>query len=281
VLADKRGHLICLGERAGVLQHGNQRIIAESPASGLTPEQRERLCSMALDLAHLVDYQGLGAVEFLVDEAGQFYFTEIKPRIQVEHPLSEMVTRVDLVREQIRIAAGEPLALEQGDVEQRGCAMMCRVNAEDPWNRFLPSPGVLRQVRLPGGPEVRVDTYVYSHCSVPGQYDPLIAKVLAWGADRDQCEQRLRRALRDMQLVGTPTTLPLLQRVLRATDFTPDIYSAEFLMQPFDDKAEADLHRRNLAAAAAVFYVRRNQLFRPSIPARLMSGWHRETRRLS
>lgn len=140
---------------------------------------------------------------------------------------------------------------------------------------------MLRQVRLPGGPEVRVDTYVYSNCSVPGKYDPLIAKVLAWGPDREQCEQRMRRALRDMQLVGTPTTLPLLQRVLHATDFTPDIYSAEFLMQPFDDKAEAELHRRNLAAAAAVFYVRRNQLFRPSVPARLMSGWHRESRRLS
>ncbi len=279
IIADQRGSLIHLGERGGLLQHGNQKIIEEAPTSYLTADQREKLWQAALDLARLFNYQSVGTVEFLVDGNGQFYFTEIKARIQVDHSLTEMASRVDLVREQIRIAAGEPLTLTQADVLPRGWSMMCRINAEDPFNGFLPSPGELSKVRLPGGPEVRVDTYVYSGCSVPGNYDPLVAKLTVWAEDRDLCIRRMRRALKDFNLIGTPTNLPLLQRILLTADFAADKYSTTFLEQSLDSIPDSRL--RDLAAVAAVLYAQRNQMFRPSTPERLASGWHRESRRLS
>ncbi len=280
ILADQGGHLIHLGEHMGTLQQGSQRIIEESPAFCLSPEQRERLWQTALALGRRFNFQNVGTVEFLVDADGQFYFTEFRARIQIEHPLAELITRIDLVREQIRLVAGEALALEQQDVQLRGWAMMCRINAEDPWNHFLPSPGQLHQVRRPSGSEVRVDTYVYSRCDIPGNYDPLIAKLSVWAEDREPCVQRMRRALKDFVLIGTPTNLPLLQRIMRAPDFEPGIYSTEFLEKPLLDHQEAETDLRNLAVAAAVFYARRNQLFQPSTPDRLLSGWHRDSRRL-
>lgn len=279
IIADPQGNVVHLGERGGLLQHGNQKIIEESPTSYLTDDQRAKLWQAALDLARLFNYQNVGTVEFLVDNNGQFYFTEIKARIQVDHPLTELVSRVDLVREQIRIAAGEPLTLQQADVLPRGWSMMCRINAEDPFNGFLPSPGDLSKVRLPGGPEVRVDTYVYSGCSVPGDYDPLVAKLTVWAEDRDQCIARMRRALKDFNLIGTPTNLPLLQRILLTGDFVPEEYSNTYLEQSLESIPDARL--RDLAAVAAVLYAQRNQTFRPSTPERLASGWHRESRRLS
>ncbi len=169
--------------------------------------------------------------------------------------------------------------VRQADVLPRGWSMMCRINAEDPFNGFLPSPGDLSKVRLPGGPEVRVDTYVYSGCSVPGDYDPLVAKLTVWAEDRDQCIARMRRALKDFNLIGTPTNLPLLQRILFTGDFVPEEYSNTYLEQSLESIPDARL--RDLAAVAAVLYAQRNQTFRPSTPERLASGWHRESRRLS
>jgi acetyl/propionyl-CoA carboxylase alpha subunit len=285
VLGDQHGRLIHLGEREGSLQYGNRKVIEESPAPCLSQSQRERLWQTALDLARLFNYQGLGTVEFLVDEAGRFYFTEIKARIQVEHPLTEMISRVDLVREQIRLAAGEPLGLEQRDVSLSGWAMLCRIRAEDPWRRFLPSPGRLQRVRLPAGPEIRLDTYVYGGCNIPAEYDSLIAKLTVWAPDRAMCVERMRRALEDLKVVGVPTNLPLLQQVLQAPEFAQQSYSTDFLDHSFvagdhNRQVEPETHLRDLAVAAAVLYVRRNQLFRPSVPERLSSGWHQDSRRL-
>ena len=184
VLADSHGNTLHLGEREGSLLRHNQKLIEESPASCLEQSQREALWAMALDIARLFHFQGVGSVEFLLDSAGNFHFTEIKSRIQIEHPVSEMISDVDIVAEQIRIAAGEPLSVTQEGIRLNGHAMICRINAEDPWNDYLPSPGELRRFRLPQGPGVRVDTYGYVGCQIPIRYDSLLAKVTVWDDTR-------------------------------------------------------------------------------------------------
>jgi acetyl/propionyl-CoA carboxylase alpha subunit len=281
VMGDRQGNLIHLGEREGSLRYGNQKLIEETPAPCLSPARRRDLWQAALELARLFELQNVGTVEFLVDEAGQFYFTEIKPRIQIEHPLTEMVSGVDLVREQIRIAAGEPLNLDQQAVRLEGWAMQCRISAEDPWRQFLPNPGYLHMVRLPGGPGVRVDTYVYSGSYIPTEYDPLVAKLVVWGMDRAECLERMRQALREFQLTGTPTNMPLVQRILSQPGFIQGDYTTELLPDPLEETTALDeTYYRDLAVIAAVAYLRQRQSFRPVIPERVLGGWHRESRRL-
>lgn len=280
ILGDGHGNLVHLGEREGSLVHGNRKVVEETPSPSLTSVQRAELCETAVAIARLFHYQNAGTVEFLLDEAGQFYFTEIKSRIQVEHPLTELVTRIDLIREQIRIAAGDSIEFVQSDVQMQGWAMLCRVKAEDPWNHFLPSPGPIQQVRLPGGGEIRVDTYVYSGCHVPAVYDPLIAKVSAWAPNRALCLQRMRRALEDFKLLGTATNLPLLQRVFLSPAFQEGVYTTDLLTHPIDKGINVNGHVRDLAAAVAILYVRRNELGNSTTPQRLQSGWHRTSRRL-
>ena len=280
ILADQHGSIVHLGEREGSLIVGNQKVIEESPAPCLSPDQRAALWQAALDIAGLFDYRSVGSIEFLVDADGQFYFTEFKSRLQVDHPISEIITRVDLVREQIRIAAGEPLSIKQEDVHLHGSAMMCRISAADPLRRFLPSPGTLRLVRLPGGPEVRVDTYVYSGSTVPAEYDPLIAKLTVWGETREQCHTRLRRSLEEIAIVGTQTNVPLLQQIVNTPTFADGCYTTDFLHQPLETQEQPETYFRDLAVAAAILYASRNQSFRPAVPKRLSSGWHRDSRRL-
>ncbi len=219
IVADSQGRRIHLGEREGSIIHSNQKIVEEAPALCLTAAQREAMLQTALDLARLFNYENLGTVEFLVDADGVFYFSEFKARIQIEHTLTEMLTGLDLVQLQLLMAAGEPLPLRQADVRLDGWALMCRLRAEDPTNNFLPSPGRLRRVRLPGGPDVRVDTYVYCHCDVPPAYDPLVAKVTVWAPDRPRAVERMRRALEDFTIIGPPTNLPLLTRVMHHPAF--------------------------------------------------------------
>ncbi len=245
VVGDGDGHYIHLGEREGSLRYGNQKLIEETPAPCLTPVRRRELWQAALELARLFELQNVATVEFLVDENGQFFFTEIKPRIQIEHPLSEMVSGVDLVREQIRIAAGEPLSVDQEAVRLEGWAMQCRISAEDPWRQFMPNPGYLHMVRLPGGPGVRVDTYVYCGSYIPAEYDPLVVKLVAWGLDRQECLGRLRQALRECQLTGTPTNLPLIQRILSQPGFIEGRYTTELLPNPLDESTSC---RRRLSS---------------------------------
>ncbi len=282
IAADKHGNMIHLGEREGsVLQNGH-KIVEEAPSLCLDQELREKLWQTALDLGQLFNYENVGTVEFIVDDAGQFFFSEIKSRIQVEHPLTEMQTRMDLVHEQIRIAFGEKLSRRQQDIQLTGWAMMCRVRANDPWRNYLPSPGTLKRVRLPGGPEVRVDTYIYCKCEVPAAYVPMLAKLTVWAEDRDMCLQRLRRALEDFTIIGTPTNLPLLQRIVHAPAFVSGEYTTDFRVPLFDDKLseEPDEHLADLAVAAAVLYMRHNQMINPQASERMQGGWHKSSRRL-
>ncbi len=277
VLADRYGNFVHIEEREGSLLHNGQKVIEESPAPCLMPEQRTKLWDTALQIAKLFNYENLGTVEFLVDQTGRFYFTEVKPRLQVEHPLTEMRARIDLVREQIRIAAGERLGYEQDDLSLQGWAMMCRINAEDPLNGDLPSPGAAR-IRLPLGAEVRVDTYIADHGFIPPEYNPLVAKVTVWAAEREVCLRRMQRALQDLWLPGGRTNLPVLQRLLGAARVSDGGYCTDFSMPESAEHAES--YYRDLVAGAAVLYVNRHQAVEAVVPDRLSSGWHRDSRRL-
>lgn len=279
ILADKQGNIIHLGEREGSLQYSSRKVVEEAPAPSLTQEQREGMWKTAVAIARLFRYENAGTVEFLLDKAGNYYFTEIKARIQVEHTLTEMLTRVDLVEEQLRIAAGEPLRHSQESVRFDGWAMLCRVHAEDPWRR-LANPGPLGRVRFPTGPEARIDTYVYSNCNVPARYDSLIAKLTVWGSGRESCLARTRRALEDFQITGTPTNLPLLQHVLCSREFGNGRYDTDSLTHEFRCDPQRETYFRDLAVIAAMLYVRRNQMFRPAVPPRTLNAWHRDSRRL-
>lgn len=202
VLADSEGQVIHLGERDCSLQRRRQKLVEESPAPALPDGLADRIRAAAVTGAAAADYQGAGTFEFLVDEEFNFYFMEINCRIQVEHPVTEMVTGIDLVAEQIRIAAGQPLAFGQSDVTLRGAAIECRINAEDPSRHFAPTPGTLQELALPGGPFVRVDTHARPGYSVPPDYDSMIAKVVAWGPDRKAAIARMRRALTETTMTG-------------------------------------------------------------------------------
>lgn len=280
IVADLHGNLIHLGEREGSLLFGNQKVIEESPAPSLNRHQRQALFQAALELARLFRFENVGTVEFQVDGSGAFFFTEIKPRIQIEHPLTEVLSGVDLVRQQICIAAGEPLKFQQEDFLNKGWAIQCRLRAEDPWKQFLPSPGEVQHLRLPDGPNVRVDTYLQSGCEIPSNYDPLIAKLITWGESREISLQRMRQALKEFQLVGTMTNLALLQRIIEQSDFGEGHYSTEFIPGQTDFEPEYQTYYRDLALIAAVAYLRKNRLVNPTMPGRFLSGWHRDSRRL-
>lgn len=280
IVSDQQGNRVHLGEREGSLLYGNQKILEEAPAPSLSYELRTKIWQAALDIADFFSYENVGTVEFLVNEEGDYFFTEIKPRIQIEHPLSEMLTRIDLVREQIRLAAGEPLNMNQEDVRLNGWAMQCRISAEDPWNQYLPSPGFLRNLRLPGGSDVRVDTYLFSGCVVPIEYDPLVAKLLVWGADRESCRVRLGRALDETQFSGISTNLSLIRRILEQPEFAEGSYSTRFNLSAISEDSADESLLRDLAVAAAITYLRYRGISRPEMPERLLSGWHRESRRL-
>ena len=280
IVGDHHGNLVHLGERDGTIQHNHRKVIEESPAPYLTDAQREDLWRQALAIGRLLGCSNICTIEFVLDAQGHFYFTEVKARIQVEHPITEMRTGIDLVRTQIRIAAGEPLDFSQEDVVLRGCAFQARVNAEDPWNHYLPSPGCLRRFRFPGGPGVRVDTYAYSGCDVPVRYDPLLAKVVAWDETRAGALGRLRRAIADFAISGVQTNLPLLQRILDAPEFAAGTYDSDFNRRPLPGAEVPPEQLRDLAIAAALAYIRRGIDSSGVLPDRAGSGWHRDSRKL-
>jgi acetyl-CoA carboxylase, biotin carboxylase subunit len=209
VLGDGRGNAVHVYERECSLQRRRQKVMEESPSPALTPETRHALCESAARLARSVAYAGAGTLEYLLDADGSFYFIEMNTRIQVEHPVTELVTGLDLVREQLRIAAGEPLSVGQDEIVQRGHAIEFRINAEDPARGFLPSPGTVTALRLPGGPGVRIDTAIYQGYTIPPFYDSLVAKLIVWGADRTEAIARGRRALRELHIEGIKTTTAL------------------------------------------------------------------------
>ncbi len=228
VLADGRGHIIHLGERDCSIQRRHQKLLEETPCPGLADATRRELTAAALRLCRAAGYESAGTVEFLLDRQDRFYFLEVNTRIQVEHPVTEMVTGIDLVRAQIEIAAGEPLGLRQEDVVFRGHAIECRVTAEDPVT-FTPSPGLVTAYVAPGGPGVRVDSHCFAGYTVPPYYDSLVAKVIAHGADRTDALARMRRAVSEFIVEGIRTTLPLHARLLADPRLISGDYSTTFL----------------------------------------------------
>ncbi len=209
-----------LGERDCSSQRRNQKLIEESPSPGLSAAMRDAMGDAAVSLSRHVGYRSAGTIECIVDPAAQaFYFMEMNTRVQVEHPVTECVTGIDIVKEQIRIAAGEKLSIRQEDVRLLGHAVECRINAEDPAHGFAPCPGTLGEVRFPGGPGIRVDSHVHSGAVVPPYYDSLIAKLIAWGTDRDEALARMRRALVELRVDGVETTASFIGRLLDSDEF--------------------------------------------------------------
>ncbi|MBF0128349.1 MAG: acetyl-CoA carboxylase biotin carboxylase subunit, partial [Magnetococcales bacterium] len=228
IMADKHGNAIHLGERDCSLQRRHQKLLEESPSPVLDAATRARLGEMAAKAAREVGYSSLGTFEFLYNN-GEFFFLEVNTRIQVEHPVTELVTGLDLVKEQLRIAAGEPLSLTQDQVTMRGWAIECRINAEDPDRNFIPSPGVITEYHPPGGGGVRIDSGVYAGYRIPPYYDSMIGKLITYGADREEAMARMRRALDEFVIGGISTTIPLHQRILRDGAFQSGRYSLNFL----------------------------------------------------
>jgi acetyl-CoA carboxylase biotin carboxylase subunit len=219
ILADRYGNTVHVWERDCTLQRRHQKLVEESPAPNLPPEVREEMCRAAVRLVQAAGYQNAGTCEFLVDRQHHFYFIEVNARIQVEHPVTELVTGIDLVREQIRIAAGEPLRFRQEEVPQRGVAMECRINAEDPAAGFRPSPGVVTRWQPPGGPGVRLDTHVTAGYHVPPNYDSLVAKLLVHQPTRPEALACMRRALDEFVVEGIHTTIPLHREIVNHSSF--------------------------------------------------------------
>jgi len=230
IMADNYGNVLHVGERECSLQRRNQKILEESPSSILTPEMRETVSAMAIRAAKSIFYISVGTVEFLLDvKTGRFYFMEINPRIQVEHTVTEMVTHIDLVRRQIRIAAGEPLNKKQSDIQFSGHAIECRINAEDPDMCFRPSPGYIDYYHQPGGPRVRVDSGVCAGETVQEYYDPMIAKVIAYGRTRGDAIMIMRRALAEFRISGIKTNISFHQQILNNPQFCSGNIDTQFI----------------------------------------------------
>ena len=228
VMADQKGTTVHLGERECSIQRRHQKVLEEAPSPAVSDKLREKMGRVAVQAAEAVDYEGAGTVEFLLDEQGRFYFMEMNTRIQVEHPVTEMVTGMDLVKDQIRVARGEPLGYRQKDIAVRGASIECRINAEDP-TTFVPSPGTIHSFHIPGGPGVRVDTAAHAECEVHPYYDSLIAKLVVHGRDRPEAIERMRRCLRLMVIEGVKTTISLHQRIFDEPDFRAGRYTTRFL----------------------------------------------------
>ena len=219
ILADSYGNVIHLGERDCSIQRRHQKLLEEAPSPALDPKLRQKMGEAAVKAAKSINYLGAGTVEFLLDQSGKFYFMEMNTRIQVEHPVTEAITGLDLIAEQIRIAQGEKLELTQKEVNLNGHAIECRINAEDPDHNFRPHPGRISGYLPPGGPGVRMDSHVYTDYEIPPYYDSLIGKLIVWGHDRPTAIQRMKRALRECAVTGVPTTIGFHQRILETPEF--------------------------------------------------------------
>ena len=235
VMGDHHGNVVHLGERECSIQRRHQKLIEEAPSMALTEKQRKRLGSTVVDAAKAVQYSNAGTFEFLMDPSGKFYFLEANTRLQVEHPVTEFVTGIDIVKEQILVAAGRRLSVKQGDIEFRGHALECRVNAEDP-ETFVPSPGVIHAFSVPGGPGVRIDTYAHSECVVSPYYDSLIAKIITYGHDRTEAIARMRRTLEMTVVDGIKTSIPLHLKILADPDFIAGRLNTSFMERFMPDK---------------------------------------------
>ncbi len=237
ILGDRHGTVLALGERDCSVQRRHQKLIEESPSPALDQRTRERMFRAAVAIAQEAGYHNAGTVEFLLDKKGEFYFIEVNARIQVEHTVTEMVTGIDLIQAQLRIASGEPLGFGQSDVRVQGHAIECRINAEDPDRDFQPSPGRIDLFVPPGGPAVRVDSHCYSGYTIPPHYDSMIAKLLAHRPDRRQAIATMLRALDEFIVVGPKTTIPLHRRILKHSDFRAGEHDTGFVERHYADRA--------------------------------------------
>ena len=219
ILADRHGNVVHLGERDCSIQRRHQKLLEEAPSPALDPELRRRMGEAAVAAARSINYEGAGTVEFLLDRSGGFYFMEMNTRIQVEHPVTEMVTGIDLIAEQLRIAGGEPISVRQEDIQMNGHAIECRINAEDAQHNFRPAPGRITGWLPPGGPGVRVDSHVYTGYDIPPFYDSLIGKLIIWAPNRPAALERMKRALNECAITGIPTTVDFHLRMLDRPEF--------------------------------------------------------------
>lgn len=238
VLADKFGNVVCLGERDCSIQRRHQKLVEESPSPAVNERTREKLMRAARRAVKAVKYESAGTVEFLLDNDNNFYFMEMNVRLQVEHGVSEMLTNIDIVREQIFIAAGEPLSIEQKDIEFKGHAIECRINAEDPENKFLPCPGKITGYAAPGGFGVRIDSHVYPDYEIPPHYDSLISKLICWAPTRKQAVRRMYRALKEYVITGVKTTLPFYLDLIENETFIKGDFDTGFMEKYLNEKSE-------------------------------------------
>ena len=229
ILGDLHGNVVHLGERECSIQRKQQKLLEEAPAASIPSKLRAEICKAAAKAAKSIGYTNAGTIEFVVDKDDNYYFLEMNTRIQVEHTISESITGIDLIKEQIRLATGEQLGYNQSDIQIQGHAIECRINAEDPTNHFMPSPGLVTEYHPPGGIGIRVDGYIYSGYTVPPYYDSLVAKLIASGRDREEAIARLKRALSEFKIEGIKTTIPLFQNILNDERFRSGTIFTNFL----------------------------------------------------
>lgn len=229
ILGDQHGNAVHLFERECSVQRRHQKMIEETPSPLMTPELRNEMGQAAVEAAKAVNYTGAGTIEFLVDNNLNYYFLEMNTRLQVEHPITERVTGIDLVKQQIKIAEGYPLEIQQEKLFQRGHSIECRIYAEDPDNNFMPSPGKIYKITEPLGLGVRTDGYVYEGYEIPIYYDPMISKLIVWGANRDEAIRRMRRALYEYKITGVKTSIKFLERIMNTPDFIDGKYDTHFI----------------------------------------------------
>jgi len=239
IIADHYGNVVHAGERDCSIQRRHQKLLEESPSTAIDSKLRQKMGDMAVRGAKAVNYRGVGTMEFLLDNDGSFYFMEMNTRIQVEHPVTEMVTGIDLVKAQIRLGGGEKLKLKQNDIKVQGAAIECRINAEDPDNNFLPCPGKIEELNLPGGPGVRVDTHIYPGYVISPFYDSMVAKLIVHGKNRDQAIRTMLRALEEFYIAPIKTTIGLHQKILQHPLFIKGTLSTHFLEKIFQNPTEA------------------------------------------
>lgn len=242
IMADQFGQIVYLGERDCSIQRRHQKLLEEAPSPALNQNLRDQMGKAAIAAAAAVDYHGAGTVEFLLDKHGNFYFMEMNTRIQVEHPVTEMITGIDLIREQLAIASGERLSFVQDDIQMNGWAIECRVNAENPNKNFMPSPGVIKRYLPAGGIGVRIDSAVYTGYEIPPYYDSMVAKIIVWGKNRTEAIQRMKRALDEFVIEGIHTTMPFHQKLLEHEEFLSGDFNTKFL-EKFDIMIE---HNRSV-----------------------------------
>jgi acetyl-CoA carboxylase biotin carboxylase subunit len=283
IIADQHGNVVHLGERECSIQRRHQKVIEESPSPIVDPDMRRRMGETAVKAAKAANYVNAGTVEFLVDNDKNFYFLEVNTRLQVEHPVTEMVTGIDLAKEQIRIAAGEPLSFRQDGIQWRGSAIECRIYAEDPENNFLPSIGKIQSYREPNGIGVRVDSALSKGDSVSMYYDPLISKLITWGRDRNEAIQRMKRALDEYTISGVQTVIPFHKQVMSHPDFIAGDISTHFIeeqknqLAKLNTTSEGDL--KTMAVISCLFdYQSRKKATRVTKSPNL-GTWKNETRR--